>query len=254
MSSTQASPQDPRRFETLFREHGPVLLRQALRLCGNRSDACDLVQDTFERGWRSLPRMQPRCDVRAWLTSILGNLFIDRYRKARRHQARHLRLCLEQDSLAPSPEEDSPGWADFTLDQVREALAHLTERFRAVYELHALRGCSYAEIAARLGISPQTVGTRLLRARRMLRALLTERCAASGRTWSREPQTHVGTLRASKVSENTRVSRPAGSSGRPEVKLRLSAHQAGFTTDRSGVELASARRLLASSGPRSRTA
>jgi RNA polymerase sigma-70 factor (ECF subfamily) len=147
----------------------------ALRLCGNRADAQDLVQDVYERAFRRFEALRPDSNVRAWLTTILHNLFIDRCRAARRTP----KVVPLTDALPQHEQEqqEPPAWATIPADQVREAIATLPREFRAVYELHAA-GRSYDEIAETLGLPKATVGTRLLRARRKLKTALLSRTDA----------------------------------------------------------------------------
>jgi RNA polymerase sigma factor (sigma-70 family) len=75
----------------------------------------------------------------------------------------------------PPPLETVPGppaWARASQAQFARALSRLPPDFRAVFELHALRGQSYDEIAARLGVAKPVVGRRLFRARSMLKEAL----------------------------------------------------------------------------------
>ena len=67
----------------------------------------------------------------------------------------------------------SLGLAEIRLDSgdLEGAVAKLDPEFRDIYRLHALEGRSYAEIAAQLDLPQNTVGTRLLRARKKLREL-----------------------------------------------------------------------------------
>ena len=172
----------PQTFASLVRVHESALRAVALRLCRSQSDAHDLVQDALERGLRSWDRLPPGANVRAWLLSILRNRFVDQCR----HNARDKREEDESaiDSLpAPEAPEELPAWAHITPEELRAAVARLSEDFRVVYQLHALEGSSYSEIALRLGIPKATVGTRLIRARRKLRDLLLAHLpdAASGK-------------------------------------------------------------------------
>ncbi len=106
--------------------------------------------------------------MRGWLITILHNLFIDRCRRARRAPTTSI-----PDELQAPPEDVSvPAWANVTPDQLRAAMSELDDEFRRAYELHALEGRSYRQIADELGIPMNTVGTRLLRARRKLRLIL----------------------------------------------------------------------------------
>lgn len=159
------------RFEDAVRDHEPALTLLAENLTPSKADARDLVQDTFERALRAWDRLPADSNVRGWLVTILHNLFIDRCRRARRAPT----TPISDDLEAPpsSPEEAAPpAWAGVTPEQLRAALSELDGEFRRAYELHALERRSYRQIADELGIPMNTVGTRLLRARRKLRVIL----------------------------------------------------------------------------------
>jgi len=152
----------------------PVLLRIAARLCATSADAADLVQDTLERAMRvGLP-----ADVknpRAWLTTMMHNLFIDRCRAAARGP-QHEPLDEVHDNITRLDlDHHEPAWTRATIDDVRAALDKINPMFREVYVLHTFEDRSYEEIAAHLKISRVTVGTRLTRARLRLRKVLVER-------------------------------------------------------------------------------
>jgi len=160
-------------FEACVRTHTGTLYGLAMRLSGNKSDANDLVQDTFERALRHYGRLEPGTNERAWLCTILHHLFIDLCRRRRRERQKSEEEAREP-PCDPAEPEDEPAWARITVTQVRAALEKLDEDFRVVYRMHAVEGLPYAEIAERLGIPKVTVGTRLLRARRKLKQLLLE--------------------------------------------------------------------------------
>jgi RNA polymerase sigma-70 factor (ECF subfamily) len=161
-----------RRLDALAREHSPALTAFALKLCGDSSDARDLVQDTFERALRAGAAQRPRTNERAWLFTILHHLFIDRYRRKVRGP-RH--TPIEDVDVAAAEPTPPPAWANVTVDQVKAALEELDPDFREVYQMHAIEGLGYAEIAERLGAPVSTVGTRIMRARRKLRTILMKR-------------------------------------------------------------------------------
>jgi RNA polymerase sigma-70 factor, ECF subfamily len=159
-------------FAVDLHQYQAALTRSARMMCANAADADDLVHDVYERALRCSLRAIAHANPRAWLHSILRNLFIDRCRHARRHPHP---LPLEHVAAAelelPGAEQ-APPWRALTTAQVRAALADLPEEFRGVFELHAFEHLRYDEIAARLGIPTSTVGTRLRRARHRLRAIL----------------------------------------------------------------------------------
>jgi RNA polymerase sigma-70 factor (ECF subfamily) len=156
----------------MVREHTAAHNATALRLSRNQADARDLVQDTLERALRSFHRYQQGTSCRSWLLTILHHLFIDKCRRGSRDR-RAEPAALELVSV-PAMEfaEEEPVWAKITPVDLRRALGQLPEEFRRVYELHALEGRSYNEIALALAIPKATVGTRLIRARRKLKKIL----------------------------------------------------------------------------------
>jgi RNA polymerase sigma-70 factor, ECF subfamily len=172
-SPSSASPRMPPyrndRVACALREHRAALTRTARTLCGNPADADDLLHDVYERALRANRRDDDHTNLRAWLHSILRNLFIDRCRYARRHPSP---MCIDDVDVAEVQPERAEAWQAVTTVQLQTALAQLPADFRRVFELHTFDGLRYDEIAARLEIAPSTVGTRLTRARVKLRALL----------------------------------------------------------------------------------
>src|ERR1700750_2554304 len=72
------------RFEEEALELSEQVYRVARRLVGSREEAEDLVQQTYERAFRSWQQYQPGTNLRAWLLRILTNLNIDRGRRVQR--------------------------------------------------------------------------------------------------------------------------------------------------------------------------
>jgi RNA polymerase sigma-70 factor (ECF subfamily) len=169
----------------------PTLLRVALGLTRDPSEARDLVQDALERALREWERFTPGTNVRAWATTILSRLFIDRWRQ-RRRQPKFVDLeaieapgnvnDAKTDDAAPSP------WETVTEADLTWAISELPPDLRVVFELNVTGGLSYLQISEAASIPVNTVGTRLLRARRHLRARLCERMTQRGtRTEVPEP-------------------------------------------------------------------
>jgi RNA polymerase sigma-70 factor (ECF subfamily) len=160
--------------EQLVSHFESALYARAMRLVRSRSDAWDLVQDTYERALRGRASFQPGTNLRLWLMTIMYNLFLDRCRK----KAREPRVCMVEEEEIASPEPDAPAtWETITSQQINAALADLDRPFREVCEMRLVENCSYDEIADRLTIPRSTVGTRLMRARHKLRRSLLKQAA-----------------------------------------------------------------------------
>jgi RNA polymerase sigma-70 factor (ECF subfamily) len=160
-------------FRTLAEDHGLALYRVALRKSHNAADAWDLVQETFARALRKRPSIGSRTELRAWLTRVITNLFIDRCRASEQKIA-----AIDLDTL-PAPEDDGAEqcWRTVSIDRVEALMPQLNETLRNVFTWH-LAGRSIPAIASELGISVQQVSARLFRARKRLRALLLEEALA----------------------------------------------------------------------------
>jgi RNA polymerase sigma-70 factor (ECF subfamily) len=164
-----AAPFDEGRHDRKLAElvgHRGYLEVIARRLCRDRLDPDDLVQDLFEKCLRSPQPIPDGVNPRAWLARVLHNLFIDKLRRARATGA---------PPLVPANDDqvDDAWWVSITEAELRAAVRCLPEEQRGTFELFAFEGRSYDEIAHALGIAKSTVGTRILRARQRLRELLT---------------------------------------------------------------------------------
>src|SRR5881227_3919296 len=70
-------------FSEICRSHETRLVRQAMVLCGNQSQAEELAQETFVEAWKSLRRYHGRCQFFTWLCAILLNRYRNTVRQKR---------------------------------------------------------------------------------------------------------------------------------------------------------------------------
>jgi RNA polymerase sigma-70 factor (ECF subfamily) len=137
----------------------PNLRRYARALVGDRDGADDLVQDTLERAVRKFHLWRPG-DLRAWLFSIMHNVFINQLK------SRKIAPDVELDDSFAAP-VSSVSRTD-VLDLQRGLLGLAPEQ-REVVLLIALEDMSYADVSRALGIPMGTVMSRLSRGRERLR-------------------------------------------------------------------------------------
>ena len=141
----------------------PTLRRYAWALLRNESDADDLVQDSVLRAIDRIDSFRTDAELRPWLFTIMHNLYVNRWRRNRRH-AQVMADDAEAD-LAVSPSQP----ASMEVRDVLRGLDTLPDDQRQVLLLVAVEGFHYDEVARVLGVPTGTVMSRLSRARDRLR-------------------------------------------------------------------------------------
>ncbi len=138
----------------------------AISLSGSASLADDLVQETLLRAWSKSDKFQPGTSLRAWLFTILRNIYYSNYRKRGREvqdsdgaYARRLIVSGDQES-------------HLDLEDFRKALTKLPAEQREVLTLVGASGLSYEEAAEICDVEIGTIKSRLSRARSKLVELL----------------------------------------------------------------------------------
>ena len=190
-------------FTTDAMQYAPQLFSTALRMTRSRSDAEDLVQETYIKGWRSFHTFQEGTNLRAWLFRIMTNTYINKYNAQKRKGAEvelddveelflYKRLgSIDQSQLSSSAEDQMLEL--FTDDEVKSALEELPEDFRIPVLLSDVDGFSYKEISEMLEIPIGTVMSRLHRGRKAMQKMLYEYARERGLIV--EPLTIEGTPR-----------------------------------------------------------
>jgi len=159
----------------LYDRYAPSMLAIAIRIVRDRTEAEDVVHDSFVLvGERARQYVADRGSVAAWLITLVRNLSIDRRRRTERRGA------IARDVFAHEPTVESSSDADpeasvLHADQrerIRLALARLPDVQRATLEVAFFEGLSYPEIAEREGVPLGTIKSRAARALAALRDAL----------------------------------------------------------------------------------
>ena len=178
---------DREAFRAIMQRANQRLFRIARGFVRDDSEAEDIVQETYVRAFANLDAFRGEASIFTWLTRIAINEANGRLRKRRNNvgleavesaQSRGAHVIMfPQTDAGMTPE------LDVARTQVRhvleEAIDELPDDFRVVFIMRDVEGCSIAETATTLGIREETIKTRLHRARRLLRAAISERLASS---------------------------------------------------------------------------
>ena len=167
------------RFERLAMPIVDVLYRQAMKLTNNPDDAQDLVQDTFERGFKAFDSFKQGTNFAAWMTTIERNAYFNQYAKAKRRPQRANGSTGEYDdwdiySASEHSSEQLKSAEQEYLDayapeEIMAALNKLSPERRQVFIDAAIDGKSYQQVADEQGVKIGTVMSRLNRARTQLK-------------------------------------------------------------------------------------
>ncbi len=157
-------------FRLLVDRHGRMLFRVAHRVTGNAQDAEDVVQETFLRAHRQLPRFELRASVGTWLYRIAVNTAVDLLRSRRREADWPENSEHRLTSTAPSP--DRRMLSTEIQERVQAALAPLSPQERAAFVLRHYEGLSTSEISRLLGLSDSASKHSVFRAVRKVRTAL----------------------------------------------------------------------------------
>ena len=164
---------DEASFRALYRAQTPFLYALALRLCGGRrSDAEDIVQETWVRAVSGLAGFRWESALSTWLCGIAIRCFREQVRTRREEPMPELPPAAA--SADPEPDID-----------LERGIADLAPGYREVLLLHDVHGYSHEEIGRLLGIDAGTSKSQLSRAREALRDRIGRGAAApekEGRT------------------------------------------------------------------------
>src|SRR3954471_18671637 len=179
--AARAAAGDRGAFELIMRRHNRRLFRLARSMVESDDEAEDVLQEAYLRAFARLRDLASGGALAAWLARIVANEALGRLRAgARVVSIEEFRARTGTDeegapdgdpaSDEPDPERLAPSGELRRL--LEAAVDALPEEFRTVFVLREVEGLSRAEPAASLAIRPETVKTRLHRARRQLQDVL----------------------------------------------------------------------------------
>ena len=145
----------------LYTVYRPELLRYCCMMCGNVSDAEDLLQESFMKALSNLNLLEElgERERRAWLYKVARNLFYDACR----------RRTVEKNSLMWAEEEPDGGFSEVETAMI---LAALPPELSRLFVRRYFEGHTSKELAEEYGLSPSGIRAALSRARKLLREKL----------------------------------------------------------------------------------
>ena len=163
-------------FREIMQRHNPRLYRVARGILRDDAEAEDVVQETFVHAFTGLAAFRGEARLATWLTRIALNEAFGRLRRRRldlsfaQPENDEAQTALRMTRAADDPEKAA------AQKQIRllleQAIDGLPEHFRLVFVMRDVEELTVEDTAGLLGLKPETVKTRLHRARRLLRSSL----------------------------------------------------------------------------------
>ena len=151
-------------IDSILIGHIPYLRRYARGLARNTADADDLVQSCLLRALTNFHRFEKNTNLRAWLLTILHNIFIDTVRKNRRARDAFETAGIAVEGVIQGPNQ----FQHMQVVELGQAIERLPAEQRSTLLLVALEDMTYEESARVTGVPVGTVRSRLSRARHTL--------------------------------------------------------------------------------------
>ena len=173
---------DPDAFDAFVERFGPLIMNFGRRMCGQRDDAEEVLQETLLQAYLSVKELREPAGLKSWVYRVAANKCLKMRRRGKHEPLRELSL----EEILPEPREDGgppriADWSGVPLDRLLEgelreklekAILDLPKDFRIVLVLRDEEGFSTREAAEILGISETLAKVRLHRARLAVRKAL----------------------------------------------------------------------------------
>lgn len=161
-------------FSTIVKMHNQRLYRIARSVVRNDSEAEDIVQEAYVRAFAHLGDFRGESSLATWLSRIVINEALGRLRKTRRTVAMPQSLQAEIIKFPLSDDPERTMAQRQILELVERATDRLPDVYRTVFVARVIEGLSIEETAELLDVRPETVKTRLHRARVLVRKALAD--------------------------------------------------------------------------------
>ncbi len=176
----ESDPKDPSQW---LERYGDALYAQAFYFTKNPEDAEDAVQEAMARGIRALDSFQGRSSIKTWLSAILRNVLLERYRRQSRNPVMTFEDSALNEEVQAADQEAAKSGLDpmMQIDRIEfwEAMSHclskLPEQAAQVFWMKEVQGVSTSELEHELGLSRANIWVTVHRARKGLRECLADR-------------------------------------------------------------------------------
>jgi len=154
--------------KTMYELYAPAMMSVCQRYICNRETARDLLHDGFVKLFTKIHTYSGRGSFAGWMKRIFVTTALEHLR-----QNDVLRYSVDIESIGEQGEKtDISLFEHLSANDLMDCITRLPDKYRTVFNLHAIEGYSHVEIAAELGINENTSRTKYARARQMLQKMV----------------------------------------------------------------------------------
>ncbi|MCB0761356.1 MAG: RNA polymerase sigma factor [Flavobacteriales bacterium] len=161
---------DAKAQHELYHAYAQAMYNVAYRIVNDRFEAEDILQECFVTVFRKLDTFRGDSSFGAWLKRVVINRSINTVKRRKMEFDR-----MDENNNEPvyvEEEETESEWTNYTVADVKKAMAELPEGYRVVFSLFMFEDWSHQEIAEELGITESTSKSQLNRAKKKLKELI----------------------------------------------------------------------------------
>lgn len=154
-------------FNRMLLDNRQFLVPASIALTQNEEEAKDLIQDTLYRALVNWKKYRTGTNIRAWLYTIMRNIFINNYRRKKKFTKVTSDVPQDYYLFQTARTAQNDGVMNSGLSEIKNAINRLPDIFRLSFEMHYI-GYKYQEIADTLKEPLGTIKSRIHFARKML--------------------------------------------------------------------------------------
>lgn len=159
----------------LYKTYCEGMFAVACRYIKDSDDAEDVLQDAFIRAFQKIDQFKGEVSFGAWLKRIVINKCLDFIKARKQHFVE-----LQESTMRIAEDDDWKVDDGVTMEDIKKAMAQLSDKYRLVVQLYLIEGYDHSEIAQILDLTETGSRTRLLRGKGYLRELLKNKKYGTG--------------------------------------------------------------------------
>lgn len=145
----------------LYRHYAPMLLAVCLRYVADKSEAEDILQESFLKILGNIREYTGQGHFENWMKKIVVNTAITHFHREKKH---YYHDDIEEAGEIESPYALAPD-KEFDAVELQQLISRMPEGYRVIFSLYAIEGFKHREIAEKLDIDESTSKTQYLRAK-----------------------------------------------------------------------------------------